>query len=186
MTTAAAPGDTARITVSPETFTRVEFEASTIAETVAELAELLAITNPIHIEVDETTPLTRAWASVDGRSSDATITIKIESGAIEDRRRIRQFGPEAARDSLGRMLLRARDRLRDDFDLPDDGELDIRQHAAWNTYAAGRLSRLGIPMNQQRWRYNYRNRFGFTDDTDAAFDRLWAADDLSWEQVIAP
>ena len=29
-------------------------------------------------------------------------------------------------------------------------------------------------MNQQRWRYNFRNRHGFTDQVDAAFDRLWA------------
>ena len=42
----------------------------------------------------------------------------------------------------------------------------------------GRLERLGVETNQQRWRYNYRNRFGFHDGVDAAFDALWAADDL--------
>lgn len=186
MTTTSAPGETGHITVTPETFSRVVFDPAQIREVVAELAALLGVPNPIHVEVDEDTPLARMWASVDGTSSDATITLTVESGAIEDTRRIRQFGPERARESLGRMMLRARDRLRGDFDLPADGELSNEDHAAWNTYASGRLARLGIPVNQQRWRYDYRNRFGFADETDAAFERLWAADDLSWEQVRNP
>jgi hypothetical protein len=186
MTATDAPDATGHITITPETFVRVEFDREQIREVVAEVASLLGVPNPIHVEVDEDTPLARMWASVDGTSSDATITLTVESGAIEDSQRIRQFGPERARESLGRMLLRARDRLRGDFDLPADGDLGNEDHTAWNTYASGRLARLGIPVNQQRWRYDYRNRFGFSDDTDAAFDRLWAADDLSWDQVRNP
>jgi hypothetical protein len=55
--------------------------------------------------------------------------------------------------------------------------------AAWETYSVGRLERLGIPVNKQRWRYNFRNRHGFTDVVDTAFDRLWAGDGLTWETL---
>ena len=123
-------------------------------------------------------------AEVEGRSSDATITIRAESGALEDTQRFTHFGAASARGSLGRMLLRARDRLRDDFaDVPSDLDLSLRENAAWDTYSAGRLARLGVPVNEQRFRYNHRNRFGFSDEVDADFDVLWAADDLSWAEL---
>jgi hypothetical protein len=44
---------------------------------------------------------------------------------------------------------------------------------------------MGVKLNKQRWLYNYRNRFGFSDDCDAAFERLWSADDLSWTELVA-
>ncbi|MBT7430121.1 MAG: hypothetical protein HN783_09960, partial [Ilumatobacter sp.] len=85
-----------------------------------------------------------------------------------------------------RMLLRARDRMRADFaDVGTDDELTLAESAAWDTYCAGRLARAGIEINTQRWRYNHRNRFGFSDAGDADFDRLWAADGLSWSEVVA-
>ena len=40
-------------------------------------------------------------------------------------------------------------------------------------------------MNQQRWRYNFRNRHGFTDEADQAFNRLWASDGLTWDELEA-
>ena len=79
-----------------------------------------------------------------------------------------------------------RDRLSEGFgDAPPDDQLSLAQKAAWETYSVGRLERLGIPVNQQRWRYNFRNRHGFTDDADAAFDRLWNADNLTWQQLCS-
>ena len=89
--------------------------------------------------------------------------------------------------NLGRVLLRVRDRLSGGFGEapPDDDELSLRQIAAWETYCVGRLERLGFAVNQQRWRYNFRNRHGFTDAADAAFDRLWNADSLSWGELDA-
>ena len=82
------------------------------------------------------------------------------------------------------MLLRAHDRLRPDFaDAPDDDSLSLRQEAAWNTSVNGRLERLGVEINRQRWLYNHRNRFGFTDDVDADFERLWSSDDLPWSAI---
>ena len=182
-TTAAS---TAKVTVTPEEFTFVKYDAAEIAGIVAELAEHLEIANPIHVVVDEATPLAKVYEEVDGTSSDATITLHAESGALEDRQHPMSFSPANARESFGRILLRARDRLRPDFaEAPNDLDLSLEENAARDTYCVGRLARLGVEVNQQRWRYNHRNRFGFTDGTDAAFDALWAADDLGWSAMLA-
>ncbi len=175
---------TAKVTVSPEEFTFVKFDAAEIAAIVAELAERLEIANPIRVIVDEATPLAKVYEEIDAASSDATITLHAESGALEDRKRPTSFSPVGARESLGRILLRARDRMRADFaDAPADRDLTLEQNAAWDTYCAGRLASMGIEVNQQRWRYNHRNRFGFSDDVDAMFERLWSSDDLGWSAV---
>ena len=134
--------------------------------------------------VDETTPLAAMSSTIDGTSSDALITIHVESGALEDTKHFTNFNRRHAEISLGRMLLRASDRLRPDFvDAPNDESLSLRDEAAWNTYVNGRLDRLGVESNRQRWRYNFRNRFGFSDDVDARFDELWNAADLGWSDL---
>lgn len=175
-----------KVSVSPAEFRLIKYDAGVIAGVLAEMAELLGIANPIHLIVDETSALAKISAEVGGRSSDETITIRVESGAIEDTQHFTHFGAPAARESLGRMLLRASDRQRDDFDdAPGDLDLSIQQNAAWDAYCAGRLARLGVEVNRQRFKYNYRNRFGFADRVDAAFDRIWTADDLGWAEMTA-
>jgi hypothetical protein len=177
----------AKVKVSPEEFTFVHFDAAEITAIVTDLAARLDIANPIHVVVDETTPLAKLYEEIDGSSSDATIILHAESGALEDRRHPMSFSVDDATESLGRILLRAHDRLRPGFgDAPVDLELTLAENAAWDTHCAGRLSRMGVDVNEQRWRYNHRNRFGFSDATDAAFDRLWSADDLTWAEITAP
>ena len=82
-------------------------------------------------------------------SSDATITLHAESGALEDRRHPMSFSPSAARESFGRILLRAHDRLRPDFaDVPADVDLTLEEtrhgtptaSAAWRASASRRTS----------------------------------------------
>jgi len=181
-----ATAETPDITVSPAEFSFVKYDAAVIAAIVTELAEQLELANPIRVIVDETTPLAKLSEELDGTSADATITLHAESGALEDRKHPMSFSPDNARESLGRVLLRARDRLRPDFaDAPGDLELTLAENAAWDTYCVGRLARLGVATNQQRWRYNHRNRFGFDDGVDVAFDALWVADDLGWADVVA-
>ena len=173
-----------KVSVSPAEFRLIKYDASVIAEVLSEMAELLGVANPIHLIIDETSALAKISAEVDGQSSDATITIRVESGAIEDTKHFTHFGDEAARESLGRMLLRARDRQRGDFDdAPEDLDLSIHENAAWDAYCAGRLATLDVEVNKQRFRYNYRNRFGFADRVDAAFDQIWSADDLGWAEL---
>jgi hypothetical protein len=178
--------DTSNVTVSPAEFAFVKYDANEIAVIVAELASTLGISNRIRVVVDETTPLAKLSEELDGASADATITLHAESGALEDRKHPMSFSPENARESLGRILLRARDRLRPDFaDAPRDLDLSLAENAAWDTYCVGRLTRLGVASNQQRWRYNHRNRFGFGDHVDRAFDALWGADELSWDEMVS-
>jgi hypothetical protein len=40
-------------------------------------------------------------------------------------------------------------------------------------------------VQRQRRLYQFRNRHGFTDAADAAFDRLWSADGLTWAEISA-
>ncbi len=145
MSEAAAPVSTAKVTVSPEEFTFVKYDSAEIAAIVAELAEQLEIANPIQVIVDETTPLAKVYEEIDAASSDAMITLHAESGALEDRQHPMSFSADNARESLGRILLRAHDRMRPDFaDAPGDLDLTLEQNAAWDTYCAGRLARMGV------------------------------------------
>jgi hypothetical protein len=172
------------VTVVPERFTLVAYDPDRIAEIVREIAALLGVSNPIAVEVDEKTPLSKMSAVVDGTTSDDTITLRLQSGALEDTRDLTNFSETRARLSLGRVMLRARDRLRPDFaDAPDDLSLTNAQNTAWDAYCGGRLERLGLGPKQQQYRYDFRNRFGFRDEVDALFDRVWASDDLGWHDL---
>jgi hypothetical protein len=178
----------AHVTVRPEQFSFVAYDANEIAEIVVDIAERLGLTNPIVVEVDETTPLGKVSSRITGSpSSDATITLTVQSGALEDTRHLQTFSAARARRSIGRGLLRARDRLRPDFaETPADTELTNAQTTAWDAYSGGRLERLGLEPIKQQYRYDFRNRFGFTDNTDRLFDQLWSADDLAWTDLPTP
>lgn len=169
-------------TVTPETFHYVSFDAELIRRIAERLASAIGLDgHPIAVEVDETTPLARVRVDVGD-----TITVHAESGAFEDMRVPRQQSESATATAIGRMLLRAYDRLHGGFaDAPADPELTLAQSAAWDTSCVGRLERLGVPMHQQRWRYNFRNRHGFHDASDAAFDQLWSAETMTWDELTA-
>ena len=179
-----------KVTVAPAQFVHVKYDAAEIAALVTDLAEQLGISNPIELTIDETTPLAKIISeldavSSDAVSSDAVIRIAAQSGALENTKVLTTLGPVQTKVAVGRMLLRARDRMRDDFaDAPADNDLTREENAAWDTYCAGRLLRAGCEIHEQRWRYNHRNRFGFSDAVDTDFDRLWAADDLAWAGLI--
>lgn len=174
------------ITVTPETFKFVSFDAALTARVAGDLAAALGLADrDIRIDVDETTPLARVTVDY-GSVEDPTVVIHAESGAFEDTRRPREQSENATAHSIGRALLRVRDRAEGGFgEAPPDDQLTLAQVAAWETYNVGRLSRLGVAVNQQRWRYNFRNRHGFTDAADEAFDRLWASDGLTWGELNA-
>ncbi len=171
------------ISVTPETFSFVSFDNEVIRRVAAELADSLGLADhPISIEVDETTPLAKTTVAID----EGGIHIRADSGAFEDTRRPRHQSETATATSLGRVLLRARDRLTGLFsEAPPDDELSLATTAAWETYSIGRLGRLGVPVNRQRWLYNFRNRHGFTDAGDTAFEQLWQSDHLTWGELCA-
>jgi len=169
-------------TVEPSTFTMVDFDAGRIAALADELAGKAGLDGDvqIRIEVDETTPLGRTELV----AHEPVLHIRTESGAFEDPKRIRQFSEDAATDVLGRYLLRAADRRRPGFgDAPIDAELTVPQRTAWEVYAVGRLARMGYPVRRQRWLYAFRNRHGFTDAADGAFEQLFGGDGLTWPEI---
>jgi hypothetical protein len=86
------------------------------------------------------------------------------------------------------LLFRVRDRLDPAFGDPAaDDKLSLPQSVAWDAYCVGRLVRLGFTHydNRQRRLYHFRNRHGFSDAADDAFERLWTADGLTWSDVTA-
>ena len=175
-----------QVSVEPAEFHQVKYDAAEIAAIVSDLAERLEVSNAIRVVVDEATALAKITCTIDAATSDATILVEAQSGAIENTQQLTTLGVRQTQTSIGRMVLRARDRLRPDFsDVPLDVDLSLAENAVWDTYSAGRLARVGVEINEQRWRYNHRNRLGFSDDADADFDRLWSADELSWADVTA-
>lgn len=169
------------VTVEPEEFRFVTFDGALIRDVAESLVATLGIDRPVLVRVDESTPLGRIRAEI-----GETIAVTVESGAFEDSKRPRQQSEVATRINLGRILLRVGDRLHGGFaDTPLDDDLSLAQMAAWETYCAGRLSRLGLRINRQRWLYNFRNRHGFTDAADAAFNQLWDADSLTWTELAS-
>ena len=183
----------AKISVTPEVFAFISYDSNEIADVLRDVAARLDIANPIRLEVDETTPLGKMSARLldgDGTvisgpaSSDATLGVRDESGALEDTTRFTNVTRRRASISHGRIQLRARVRLRADYaDVAPDEQLSLSENAAWDAYCAGRLDRAGFEPNKQRFRYNFRNRFGFSDAVDAIFDELWDADDLGWDDL---
>lgn len=169
------------VTVAPAEFHFVHFQAADIERVANDLlAKLGWAERDVRIEVDETSPIARCLA-VDGDP----IVVRAESGAFEEPKRPRTLSEQNTATSLARVLLRLRDRADGFADAPDDADLTLAQGAAWDTFAIGRFGRLGYPVHQQRWLYNFRNRHGFNDKADQAFTRLWSADALTWTELAS-
>jgi hypothetical protein len=171
------------VTVHPETFSLVLFEGAEIRDLVEQLAgEVgLAADLEIRVEIDETTPLGNARVA-----SLEPVTLTLESGALEDAKAPRKLDPRGSADVLGRLLFEVRDRLDPAFgEAPPGDSLTLPQSSAWQAYCVGRLGRLGHKVQRQRRLYHFRNRHGFTDAADAAFDKLWTSDGLTWADIDA-
>lgn len=173
----------ARVEVRPEVFSMVDYDAAVIARIAAEVADQVGLPDDVEVtvEVDETTPFGGSSSRTEGRSA----TLSIGGGSLEDPRNLRQFSEPGARMVLGRLLYRVRDRLDPAFgDPPPDDELTLAEHSAWDTYAVGRWARVsGTDGREARRRYAYRLRHGFSDEVDAAFDRIWHGDGLTWADL---
>jgi hypothetical protein len=173
-----------KVRVTPDPFTLIAYDAAEITAIVEDAAALVEFPSDADIElvVDE-----ELFAPLTGHMSDATdrtAHLWISGGNLEDSRRPRTFSAEQTRRDLAVMLLRAKDRLSDDFDeAPPEAELSRGERAAWDVYATGRAERLGLPVRRQKELYDYRLQHGFTDVADAAFDRLWTADTMTWAGV---
>ena len=171
------------VEVRPETFSMVLFDAAEIRAIVEKLAAEVGLPADlaITVDIDETTPMGRSLL----QSLDPVV-LSLESGALEDPKRPRQLNEEGAIDVLGRLLFEVRDRLDPAFgDPPAEDDLSLPESVAWQVYCVGRLGRLGHRVQRQRRLYHFRNRHGFTDAADEAFERLWSAEGLTWSDITA-
>jgi len=170
------------VTVTPQEFTFVSFDAGAIESLLADLLDRLGMGDrALRVDVNEASPVVRISAH-DGDP----IVIQADSGAFEEPRRPRSLSDDNVITNAGRVLLRLRDRSDGSFaEAPGEDDLSLAEMAAWDTYSVGRIGRLGYHVHQPRWRYNFRNRHGFSDATDAAFDRIWGADRLTWSELSA-
>jgi len=170
-----------RVTITPDPFTVVPYEVPVIAGLVEEAAALVGFPADVEIalEIDEDLPhplVGTASDVVDGRA-----VLWMSGGNLEDTHKTRSFSEPAARLDLTQMVLRANDRLSEGFaDAPRDVELTLAERAAWDAWTHARAGRLGLPIRPTRARYDFRLQHGFTDAADAAFDRLWDADTVTW------
>ena len=127
------------VTVRPDPFTLIAYEAAEIAAIVAEVAQNVGLAPGVAIEVEVDEEL---FAPIVGYLSDVVdgvVKVWISGGNLEDSRRPRHFAPEQARRDVTLALLRARDRLSAGFaDAPDDAGLTRGERAAWDVSANGR------------------------------------------------
>lgn len=171
----------AKVTVTPQEFKMVFFDAGRITELAAEIADLVGLPADaeVRIDVEESSALGRTKIT-----SIQPVVLSVEGGAFENSKKPRHMSERAVRDTISRLLFRVSDRLSGRFDsAPADEELSLPQQTAWDAYAVGRAERAGVEVQKPRRQYHFRNRHGFTDVADSVFERLWSADGLSWEDL---
>jgi hypothetical protein len=173
-----------RVTVTPDPFTLVPFEAAEIAALVEDVAAAVDFPLDLDIAVDVDQEL---FPPLTGHMSDIVdgkVVLWVSVANLEDTQVRRSFAPERARPDLAVMLLRAKDRLSEDFaDAPPDRELERGERAAWDIYAFGRAEKLGFKVRRPRELYGFRLQHGFTDVADAAFERCWNAPTMTYAGV---
>ncbi len=172
------------ISVTPDPFTLVPYDVAEITALVEEAAARAELPTNVDIAltVDE-----ELFAPLTGHMSDVVdgkVVLWVSGGNFEDNKRPCHFSADQARVDLVVMMLRAKDRLSDDFAAaPPDAELSRGERAAWDTYAEGRARRLGLDVRRPRQLYDFRLQHGFTDVADAAFERCWESDGLTWDGI---
>ena len=173
-----------RITVSPDPFTLIEYDAAVIAGIIEDAAALVGLPTDVEIELEVDEVLFAPLVGHMTDTEDGKVKLWISGANFEDSRRPRTFSAEQASRDLTIMLFRAKDRLSEEFaDAPSDAELSRAERAAWDVYAVGRATALGINVGRQAQLYEYRLQHGFTDVADAAFERLWNAPSMTFAGI---
>jgi hypothetical protein len=169
--------------VTPENFTMVLFDHAAIVAAADQVAAAVGLPEgeSLRVDIDESNPLARTHLL-----SIEPVELAIDGGAFEDPRHPRQLDTDAVGVVVGRLVLQALDRRSPGFaEAPPDDGMTVAHRVAWDVYTLGRLDRLGYPAQRQRRLYNFRNRHGFTDEADLAFEALWIGHDLAWADIMA-
>lgn len=172
------------VTVRPDPFTLIAYDAAEIGAIVEDAAALAGVAPGVDIDVEVDEEL---FAPLVGHTSDVvdgTVRLWISGGNLEDSRQPRTFSVPQTRRDLTLAMLRAKDRLSDEFaGAPSERDVSRGERAAWDVFAAGRAERLGVKVRRPAQLYEYRLQHGFTDVADAAFERLWDAETMTWDGI---
>ena len=174
------------VTVSPDPFHLVQYQASVIRGIIEDVAAQIDWPTNIDISltVDEQLPMPILGTFADVVADGTRAEVWISGGNFEARDKSREFSELHARAEITHVLLRAKDRVGDAFAAaPPEGSLTLGERCAWDTYTWGRCVRLGHPVHHQKRLYDFRMQHGFSDAADAAFDRLWAAESMTWDGI---
>ncbi len=172
------------ITVTPDPFHLVPYDANEIRAIVEDIAAQVELPGDLDIvmRVDETLPHPILGTNVD--IVDGVVQLYVSGGNFETRNKSRGFSEPHARAETAHMLLRAKDRLDGGFEnAAAEADLTLGERQAWDTYAWGRVARLGHNVHEQKRRYDFRMQHGFNDAADAAYERLWIAKSMTWDGV---
>lgn len=172
------------ITVTPDPFHLVAYDAAVIRAIIEDAAAQVGFptTVDITLRVDETLPHPILGTNVD--IVDGVAQLYVSGGNFEARNKSRAFSPDHARAEIAHLLLRANDRVSGGFENASaEADLTLGERSAWDTYTWGRVARLGHNVHHQKRLYDFRMQHGFNDAADAAFDRLWAAESMTWEGI---
>ncbi len=172
------------ISVTPASFAKVLFDVVEIRDAATRAAELVPgfdDSRSFEIAVDDERITTRIRIN-----SLEPLVLGVDSGALEDTKKPRTLSPGRTSSAVARLLAEVGDRESVDFGAPVLGEpADLSVRVAWDVHCYGRVSRLGLRVQKAALRYNFRNRVGFSDAADAAFDRLWGPHVLTYADVVS-
>lgn len=169
-------------TISPAAFTKVDYEPAHLAA-LFDRARGLVPEVPAEVEVELRFDEDRATTSARIASGDPWVA-ELDGGSVEDMQRPRTVSENQALVTFCRLLFEIADRLDPRFGAPAVGEpVDRALRTGWDAYCVARTGRRGPRVHEPRYRYDFRNRVGFSDAADACFDRLWTADGLTWAEI---
>lgn len=174
------------VTLVPEQFTLVKFDADQVRELIADTMATIGFPADVDvvIEVDEVLPHPLTASVVE--LVDGVPRLWFTGGCFESPQRQTGLSVDHTRVELASSLYRAMDRLSGGFeDAPADDDLDDRTRNLWDAYAEARARLAGFPVREQRRRYTFRLYCGFNDEADAEFERLWAGGTLTWAETVA-
>jgi hypothetical protein len=160
------------VTVVPDPFTLVPYDASVIAGLAREAAATAGFPDDVDVtlEVDEVLPHPLTGTFVD-------IVRRSRSSAGRSR-----TGAEAERASATGVHIWMSGANFEDPKRPLKFQGALAGAELVRT--EGRAERLGVPETRpDRLRYHYRLHHGFNDVADAVFDRLWETGALTWDDL---
>ncbi len=172
------------VTVAPDPFHLVNYDTATIRAIVEDVVAQIEFPPGVDVALTVDEGLPHPILGTNADIVDGAAHLWVSGGNFESRNKSREFSDRHARAEITHMLLRAKDRLSGGFEsAPPDAELTLGERQAWDCYAWGRILHMGHNVHEQKRRYDFRMQHGFNDAADAAYERLWSAESMTWDGV---